>query len=101
SSNFGSSSTLESDTSPMTESYIKFRIPELKGKITGAKLRLYVTNKSKQGPTIAVAASNWSESTVTYNSRPSILKSAIATSKDLKKKTYVEYDVLAGITNPG
>lgn len=74
SSNYGGSSTLGVDGQDRIKvSYLKFDTSSLAGQpVTGAKLRLYVSNdSSKDKQNIkAVGDVAWSESTVTYNNRP-------------------------------
>jgi hypothetical protein len=67
--NFGSSSTLVADASPATSSYLRFTVPSSADGLTRARLRLYVAD-SGGGAVLFPAASDRTESGVTYQSRP-------------------------------
>src|SRR5687767_13756263 len=59
--NYGSSTTLITDGSPLTESYIKFSVPSYTGTLVSAKLRLYVKNSSSDGPKVILTSTSWTE----------------------------------------
>jgi hypothetical protein len=68
--NFGSLTTLETDSDPRKVILMKFDLTGI-GSITSAKLRLRATDGSPEGGVVYSSdSSNWSESTVTYRSRP-------------------------------
>jgi len=68
--NYGASSRLVADLSPVTEAYLRFTVPALSGTITKATLRLRVENSTGNGPKVRATASEWAESTLTWNNRP-------------------------------
>ena len=57
--NFGSATTLVADKSPATESFLRFEVAGLASAPTGARLRLWVTDKSSNGPELRAVTSAW------------------------------------------
>lgn len=70
--NFGLSVNLQSDASPINESFLKFDLRSLAGlTISLAKLRMFVTNGSGGVQSVKQVTDNtWSEGTLTYGNRP-------------------------------
>lgn len=97
SSNYGTSNTLEVDGSPVKLSYLRFSLenPTLSGKtITSAKLRLRITNPSTGTQTIKAINNSWSESRLTYNSKPAFgSNTPLATITNAKAETWYEIDL--------
>lgn len=78
STNYGNAPSLQtvagSTTTTRHDGLLKFNVANLPiGKITGATLWLFVTNGSKNGGTVYSADANWSESAVTWSTRPALL----------------------------
>ena len=73
-SNFGTSTVLGVDASPVEISYLKFDLGGHAGKtITGATLKVQVmTNGSSGEQRVKLAGENWAESTVTFDDRPAL-----------------------------
>jgi hypothetical protein len=76
-SNFGTSSILESDSSPVEDFLLKFNVEIPAGKtVTSAKLRLYNVDASPAGGRFFIAANNsWTETAVTWNNAPATTSS--------------------------
>lgn len=74
SSNYGSSSTLRVDGSPVQIAYMRFDLSSLAGKsIISAKLRFYITDTSYSTQYIKrVLNTPWSETDITYSNRPTL-----------------------------
>jgi hypothetical protein len=74
--NYGSATVLNTDTNPDQVAYLKFNVSLPAGaNITGARLHLYTTTtQSSSGVFVHTVAStpSWSESTLTYSSRPAV-----------------------------
>jgi len=98
--NYGASSRLVADLSPVTEAYLRFTVPALSGTITKATLRLRVENSTGNGPKVRATASEWAESTLTWNNRPGP-GTVLADTGKLSRNTWATYDVTAGVTGPG
>jgi PKD repeat protein len=81
--NYGTLTTirLRQGTSPTDvfyHSYLAFRVSGLTGPVTGAKLRLLVTDDSPDGGQVYVADPGWDESTLTWNNAPALAEPPIA-----------------------
>ena len=99
--NFGASSTLVADASPLTSSYLRFTVPSSVNGVTGARLRLYVSDPSAGGVVLFPARSDWSESGVTYQSRPARTGPEAARSGAVVAGRWVELDVTSLVSGPG
>ncbi len=100
--NFGLQPHLAVDGSPAKESYLKFDLSGLDGPVSVATLRLYVTNDSEQGGSIArMTGTGWSETTVTYKDRPAIDGPILSTLERVDEGRWYEFDVTAAVTGNG
>ena len=98
--NFGSSDRLGADTSPKTKSFLRFDVAGLLSAPMGASLRLWVTDKSSNGPEVRAVSAGWDESSLTYNTRPAVGSKV----DDVGKVTagrWLEYDVAPLVTGNG
>lgn len=99
--NFGAAQELLVDSSPQAlESYLRFSLTGLEGTVEQATLRVHVTNRTGRGPSVHTTATNWSESTMTYNTRPAagvLLGQAGAA----EVGTFIEIDVTSAVTGNG
>lgn len=79
--NFGQTTDLQSDLSPLRESYLKFDLLPLAGlTISQATLRMFVTSGSANVQNITqVADTTWTENALTFNNRPPKAASPITT----------------------
>jgi beta-glucanase (GH16 family) len=100
--NYGSRSTLSVDGDPIIRGYMRFDVRGLNGRpITGARLRLYVVDDSSSGIGVAQISSNsWSESTITYNTAPT-LGSTINRTGAYGVNRWIEIDVTSAIKGEG
>jgi arylsulfatase A-like enzyme len=99
--NFGLSSTLVADGSPATASYLRFVVPSSVSGVTRARLRLYVSDSSSGGAVLFPAASNWTETGVTYAGRPARTGPEAARTGAVTSGRYVELNVTSLVTGPG
>ncbi len=84
-----------------THSYLKFVVSGV-GAVARATLRLYVTRSSLVGGRVyAGSSSSWSESTITWNSRPPVTGSPLAAAGAVTAGGWVELDVSALVRGPG
>jgi chitodextrinase len=73
SSNYGGSSSLRTDGSPVMISYLRFNVAGTSGgTVTGATLRIYGTSKSAGFTVYPVTDTSWTERGITYNNRPAL-----------------------------
>src|SRR4051812_24433324 len=61
SSNFGGRGFMRADQSPRRLAYLRFANMRVAGAVTSAKLRIYVTDPSVDGPEVSATAPDWSE----------------------------------------
>jgi hypothetical protein len=100
--NYGTATSLLADTSPQEESYLRFDITGIgTRKVTSAKLRLYVTNGSSNGPGVYRTATDWTEAGLTWNTRPTRATTAIANPTSVSAKAWLEYDVSSVVQADG
>jgi hypothetical protein len=98
----GTSTQLIADASPTIQTFVRFDLRSITGPIQQARLRLHVANASQggspSGGTIATSSNTtWSETTVTWNTKPAIDGSAVTTLGAVTRNTWVEVDVTAAI----
>ena len=70
--NFGQASTLQTDSSPIKDAYLKFNLQSLGGlSVPLAQLRMFVVDPSGHVQNIKQVADNsWTEDSLTFNNRP-------------------------------
>jgi hypothetical protein len=103
STNFGTAGVLETDngTGAAVQSYLRFDVSALSGPVTDARLQLYVANGTVDGPpAFAVADTAWTETGVTWATRPAI-GPQLDDRPALASGAYTEYDVTAAVTGNG
>ncbi|MDP9344875.1 MAG: DNRLRE domain-containing protein [Actinomycetota bacterium] len=81
--NYGTLSSLRlrqgtSSTDSFYHSYLTFTVSGLSGSVTGAKLRLFVTDASADGGSVFKVDPGWTESGVTWSNAPALVAPAIA-----------------------
>ncbi len=99
--NFGAAPTLSADDGPRAASYLRFDVQGVMGSVTRARLRLYVTNGTSEGPLVHAASSGWSEGQVTWNTRPAMSGEPISSASSFTVGSWVEYDVTALVRGNG
>ena len=99
--NYGASSSLHADGSPVKRSYLRFEVTGISGVVESANLRLYCTNSSSDGPAVYRTDSGWSESAVTWNNGPARQGSAADDAGSVASGTWLELDVTALVTGNG
>jgi hypothetical protein len=98
--NYGTQSKLYTDLSPTQQSYLRFTVPSFSGVVLTAKLRIYVTNGSGNGPKAFLAGNSWTETGITYSNRPGNT-SAVLDDKASVAKGWVEYNVVSAVRSAG
>jgi Bacterial Ig domain/Calcineurin-like phosphoesterase len=101
--NFGASSKIEVDNSPVTQGLMRFTVSGVgTGVVLSAKLRLYNVNPSSTGGSFYPAPDNgWTESGVTWNTAPTAGVTPVATLGPVTSGTWYEVDVTSLITGDG
>ena len=107
-SNYGSSSTLVTDGGPVESAYLRFKVSGVNGTVNRARLRLWVTNGSGNGPalyptTVGLGGNDppWSESAVTWKKRPARTGGVLSDLGKVAAGRFVDYDVTAAVTGNG
>ena len=101
STNFGSNSVLIADLSPVEETYLRFTVSGVSGTVQSAKLRLFAYNGTNNGPALYTAANSWTETDITWNTKPARTSGVIGNQGALAANIWVEYDVTSIVTADG
>ncbi len=102
--NYGNSTYLQVDagTDPKVESFIRFSVTGVAGNIQNAKLRVYdSTNASNNGPAVYATDTSWTESALTWKSRPVRTSGELDNKGSIPTNTWVEYDVTSQVKANG
>ncbi len=67
---YGTATALKADGSPLAESYLRFAVTGHTGPVTKATLQVYNNTSSDTGVAARPVTAGWSESTVTWATRP-------------------------------
>jgi len=102
--NYGNATTLQADgeSDPDIESFIRFTVSGATTAIQSARVRLYVTdNGSDNGPAIHSTETSWTETEITWNTRPGRTSGAVDNKDHISTNSWVEYDVTPLVTGNG
>jgi hypothetical protein len=102
STNYGSSTSLKVDASPVTRSYLRFDVSGLGGApVQSALLYIYANSANATGFSVQAEASNsWTENQITFANAPAI-GNTINGSKAFSAGTWVEVDISSYIKAEG
>ncbi len=99
--NYGSSNQLRTDSSPITNSYLRFDIQGLSGTVSKATLRVYSKSKSTAGYKVNIVAdTSWGEGSITYKNAPA-LGSQAGVSGSFASGVWTTVDITPFITGNG
>ncbi|KFE66832.1 hypothetical protein DB31_9046 [Hyalangium minutum] len=98
--NYGGDSVLKVDASPDYETFLRFEVSGLSGTVRRAKLRLYATDATANGPSVYTTGSSWQESSVTFQTKPSV-QTHLSTAGAVAANTWAEWDVTAAVSGNG
>jgi hypothetical protein len=102
--NFGSNPTLYVEggaADPDVETYIRFTVTGISGTVSSAKLRVYVTDATRNGPALYTTSNSWTETSITWNNRPARTSDMLGDKGALSVNSWVEYDVTNIVTANG
>jgi hypothetical protein len=102
--NYGNTTYLQVDgaADPDVESFIRFTVNGVSGAVRGAKLRVFdSTNASNNGPAVYATGTSWTETALTWNSRPARTSDALDNKGSISTNTWVEYDVTSQVNGNG
>lgn len=97
---YGTSSSLVSDLSPERETYLRFSVGGVSGPVQAAKVRVYVTDGSGNGPAIFATGTAWSEASLTWNTRPARVGGALD-DRGAVATGWQEFDVTRAVAGNG
>jgi VCBS repeat-containing protein len=104
---FNDASLIVRKGSNSVHTYLKFTVTGLAGAASAAKLRLFVTDPSPNAGPIFTASNTtpsgtaWSESTLTWNTKPAIGASALSSLAAVSTGSWVEFDLKNSIAGNG
>ncbi len=104
SSNFGTATTMQGYRKGGTtyEPYFRFSVGALPAAPVTAKVRLFVTDSSNvTGSLYRSANTTWTETGITWNTRPGTIGAALSASKNAPLGQWVEFDVTTTATAAG
>jgi acid phosphatase type 7 len=106
--NLGKETSLLADADPTNAAFLRFTLSGIEGTVARARLRLWVTNGSGDGPGVYPTALGsaptdppWSESAITWNKRPARTGPKLDDVGSLSAGRYVDYDVTDAVTGDG
>jgi parallel beta-helix repeat protein len=101
--NYGSSTALRTDggSDPDVESYLRFTVANISGVVQSARLRVYASSATTDGPAVYATSSTWSETGISWSNRPARVGGVIADKTAVQANSWVEYDVTPLIVGNG
>jgi len=97
--NFGLDPQLRTDNdndNPVTdtaETYLRFNVAGISGKVTSAKLRIRSTTNTADGPALRGVGNGWAETGITWQNRPSPTTGVISDVGAIATNSWAEWDV--------
>ena len=105
STNYGTSTQLVVDNSPIRRTFLRFTVSGVSGTVTGAKLRLRTisgnSGSNNGGSYRAMSSTTWSETATTWNNQPAIDGVTLGTIGSVVASTWYEVNVAAVVTGNG
>ena len=97
---FGARHVMRVDESPKRLGLVRFTIPQLRGAVTRATLRVHVTRPSSRGPAVYATAADWSDARVSWTRRPSLTGAPLARRRSAGRG-WITYDVTPAVNAAG
>jgi hypothetical protein len=99
--NFGSEPTLRTDGVPRQESYLRFDVDTGGLAVRQAWLELQATSVTTNGPRLYRTLSQWTEKSLTWNTRPSLAESPVGNLGVISANTRVAYELTGTVMDSG
>jgi chitodextrinase len=100
--NFGTAALrVDAGTGVAVESYMLFTVSGLAGTLRHATLRLYASSGTADGPAVYTSSTNWTETGITWATRPTRTATATDDKAGISTGTWVDYDVTTLMTGNG
>ncbi|MGH2979129.1 MAG: DUF7594 domain-containing protein [Solirubrobacterales bacterium] len=91
--NFGTADELRTDDT--VESFLRFQVAGVTGRVTSARLRVRAVTLTDDGPAVRGVGNGWSETGLTWSNRPPPATGAISDVGEVRSGEWVEWDVTA------
>jgi hypothetical protein len=102
SANFGATTNLKVDGSPVQQTYMRFDVAGTGGRaVTSAQLRVYVSNPSSRGGDFHRVTGAWSEGSLTYGTRPAFDSAIVASLGAVATDNWYSVDVTSLVKGDG
>jgi hypothetical protein len=99
--NFGTAKSITVDNTPLDDGFLKFSVTGITGAVLDARLRVFLSDGSLDGPAVYAADSTWTETGITWNNRPSRTSGVLDDLTDVTANTWMEYNVTPAVTANG
>jgi hypothetical protein len=88
---------------PDVASYLRFRVSGVTAPVQRATLRLWVRDKgsTRDGPALYATNTDWTETDLTWTTRPPAIGGVLDDTEQLTSSTWVEYDVTPAVGDDG
>jgi hypothetical protein len=104
-SNFGTSNSLRmdrvSEAAEDIDTYMRFAVEGITGRVASAKLRLRSTGNTIHGVAVHSAGGGWTETGISWNNQPVFAPGAVAQVNAIEAQQWVEWDVTSAVTGDG
>ena len=102
STNYGISTMVRTDASPVIQTYLLFNVQGISGSVTSAKLRVYANSSSSMKYDVrSVSNTSWGEKTLTYNNAPAASSVINSSAPSFAANSWTEVDVTSLIQTNG
>ena len=98
--NYGALTTMTVDGSPRLETLLRFDLGSLTGTVTAARLRVWVSDGTTNGPRLFTVPSTWTETGVTWATRPAPL-AQVGNVGRVGRGVWLEYVVTPVVSSAG
>ena len=103
--NYGHAPTLvvDGDTGAGKDAhgYLKFKVGALAGTVDRAALRLWVTDATRDGPTVAPTSCTWSPNAITWSNRPAATGQVVSDMRSAAAGSWTELDLTSFVRGSG
>ena len=92
---------VDGGSDPDMDTYLRFSLSGVTQPVASAKLRVFLTNPSVDGPAVYGAPSAWSELSLNWSNRPGPSSGVIDDKGAVAANAWVEYNVTPLVTGNG
>ena len=92
---------VDAASDPDVETFVRFSVSGVGGPVLKATLRLFATSGTVDGPAVYPTSSSWSESAITWASRPARAGASTDDRAKISKSAWVAYDVTPLVSGNG